>query len=98
MTIPEDIMKTATDIAKRWYHEEWDPDSYIQIQLVRYIAEALVEARNKALGAAADEARQFAADMSSVRQDDGFDQEKAQAIIDILGVTERRIRLLKVKP
>lgn len=45
--IPEDIFEAATEVARRWYHEEWEPAEFIQQQLVKYIAYALVAERER---------------------------------------------------
>lgn len=45
--IPEDVMEKATDVARRWYHEEWEPTEYIQQKLVEGIAEAILAERER---------------------------------------------------
>lgn len=45
--IHEDIQKAATDCARRWYHEEWEPENYIQQMLVEDIAAAILAERER---------------------------------------------------
>ncbi|SDL08153.1 hypothetical protein SAMN05428953_12674 [Mesorhizobium muleiense] len=45
--IPADVVEAATDVARRWYHEEWEPTEYIQQKLVEGIALAILAERKR---------------------------------------------------
>lgn len=45
--IPADVTEVATDVARRWYHEEWEPTEYIQQKLVDDIARAILAERER---------------------------------------------------
>ncbi|RJT41991.1 hypothetical protein D3227_04750 [Mesorhizobium waimense] len=45
--IPADVMVAATDVARRWYHEEWEPENYIQQKLIEGIARAILAERER---------------------------------------------------
>lgn len=48
MDIPEDILRTATEVAEVWFHEEWEPENYIQQDLVKAIGHAIQAERERA--------------------------------------------------
>lgn len=43
--IPKDVWDAAVDVARTWYHEEWEPTEYIQRTLVEGIARAIMAER-----------------------------------------------------
>ena len=47
--IPEDVRERATAVARRWYHEEWEPEAYIQQELVKEIALAIMDERERTI-------------------------------------------------